>query len=90
MNEEVSMQASSRVYKECQHDDIDLKALFLVLWQGKFIILMTTILFALFAVGYAWKQPNIYQATSMLSLNPDPYGLVKDIDYQGKSSSSVF
>lgn len=35
------------------HDEIDLRELFIALWRGKFIIIATTVIFAIVAVAYA-------------------------------------
>ncbi|MAM86458.1 MAG: LPS O-antigen length regulator [unclassified Hahellaceae] len=48
-------------------DEIDLRELFLMLWRGKWIILVTTILFSATGVFYAFSQPNIYQASVLLA-----------------------
>jgi uncharacterized protein involved in exopolysaccharide biosynthesis len=48
-------------------DEIDLKELFLALWKGKWIILLTTIVFAAGGVFYALSLPNIYKAEAVLA-----------------------
>lgn len=48
-------------------EEIDLRELFLVIWQGKWIITVITALFAIASVVYAIKQPNIYRATTLLA-----------------------
>ena len=48
-------------------DEIDLRQLFATLWQGKWIIVATTILFAVAGVFYALSKPNIYQASVLLA-----------------------
>lgn len=48
-------------------DEIDLKQLFLTIWQGKWLIIALTALFTLAGIGYALKQPNVYQAEATLS-----------------------
>ena len=48
-------------------DEIDLRELFATLWQGKWIIVATTILFAAAGVFYALSKPNIYQASVLLA-----------------------
>lgn len=51
-----------------QHDDeIDLKELFLALWKGKWIIILTTFVFAVGGVLYALSQPNTYKAEAVLA-----------------------
>lgn len=48
-------------------DDIDLLALFVALWRGKWLIIATTILFAIAAVVYAINLPNIYRSEALLA-----------------------
>lgn len=48
-------------------DEIDLRELFATLWQGKWIIIATTVLFAAVGVFYALSKPNIYQASALLA-----------------------
>ena len=57
-----------------QDDEIDLKKLFLTLWKGKWIILLTTVLFAAGGVFYALSQPNIYKAQAVLASTSDSGG----------------
>ncbi|MCV2401651.1 Wzz/FepE/Etk N-terminal domain-containing protein [Marinomonas sp. C2222] len=49
------------------HDnEIDLKALFIALWKGKWIILFMTAIFAVGGVFYALSKPNVYKAEATL------------------------
>ena len=48
-------------------DEIDLKELFLALWQGKWIIIGTTFIAAVIAVVYALSLPNIYKSEALLA-----------------------
>ncbi|WP_105258048.1 Wzz/FepE/Etk N-terminal domain-containing protein [Pseudoalteromonas sp. T1lg88] len=48
-------------------DEIDLKELFLALWQGKWIIIGTTIFAAVISVVYALSLPNIYKSEALLA-----------------------
>lgn len=48
-------------------DEIDLRELFKALWKGKWIIVVTTFVFALGSVFYALSQPNIYKADALLA-----------------------
>ncbi|WP_105213422.1 Wzz/FepE/Etk N-terminal domain-containing protein [Pseudoalteromonas sp. T1lg22] len=48
-------------------DEIDLKELFLALWQGKWIIIGTTLIAAVVAVVYALSLPNIYKSEALLA-----------------------
>ncbi|QBJ61958.1 Wzz/FepE/Etk N-terminal domain-containing protein [Pseudoalteromonas sp. DL-6] len=48
-------------------DEIDLRELFTAIWQGKWIIVAITTLFAVASVIYAINQPNIYQSEALLA-----------------------
>ncbi len=48
-------------------DEIDLRELFTAIWQGKWIIIAITTLFAVASVFYAISQPNIYQSEALLA-----------------------
>jgi uncharacterized protein involved in exopolysaccharide biosynthesis len=48
-------------------DEIDLRELFSVIWQGKYLIIAITALFAIGAVIFAIKQPNIYKSEALLA-----------------------
>jgi uncharacterized protein involved in exopolysaccharide biosynthesis len=48
-------------------DEIDLRELFAVIWQGKYLIIAITALFAIGAVIFAIKQPNIYKSEALLA-----------------------
>ena len=50
-----------------QDEEIDLRQLFVVLWQGKWAIIATTFIFALAGAAYSLSQPNIYQANAVLA-----------------------
>jgi uncharacterized protein involved in exopolysaccharide biosynthesis len=56
---------------QASDDEIDLKELFLALWKGKWIILLTTIVFAAGGVFYALSLPNIYKAEAVLTSAQD-------------------
>ncbi|ALU43243.1 Wzz/FepE/Etk N-terminal domain-containing protein [Pseudoalteromonas rubra] len=56
----------------CSDDDIydkeiNFLQLFKVIWQGKLIILLSTIAFSLLAVVYALSLPNIYRSEALLA-----------------------
>lgn len=55
-------------------DEIDLRELFATLWRGKWIILATTLLFAVGGVAYAFSQPNVYTASVLLAPAIDESG----------------
>ncbi len=48
-------------------DEIDLKELFTAIWQGKWVIIATTFVFAVASVVYALSLPNIYKADALLA-----------------------
>ncbi|WP_432462965.1 Wzz/FepE/Etk N-terminal domain-containing protein [Agarivorans sp. QJM3NY_33] len=50
-----------------EDDEIDLRELFAVIWRGKWLILVCTMLFAVAAVIFAINQPNIYRANALLA-----------------------
>ncbi|MAS82665.1 MAG: LPS O-antigen length regulator [Legionellales bacterium] len=47
-------------------DEIDLRDLFMALWQGKLWIIGITIIAAALSVAFALSQPNIYRAEALL------------------------
>lgn len=58
------------------HDhEIDLRELFATLWQGKWIIIGFTAVFAIAGVLYALSKPNIYQASVLLAPAQDEGGM---------------
>ena len=50
-----------------QDDEIDLRELFSVIWQGKWLIIAVTAVFAIGAVIFAINQPNIYKSEALLA-----------------------
>ncbi|WP_166378392.1 Wzz/FepE/Etk N-terminal domain-containing protein [Pseudoalteromonas sp. Z9A4] len=48
-------------------EEIDLRELFTAIWQGKWIIIAITTLFAVASVFYAINQPNIYKSEALLA-----------------------
>ncbi|MFB2813172.1 Wzz/FepE/Etk N-terminal domain-containing protein [Shewanella xiamenensis] len=54
-------------FPQVQDDEIDLRELFSVIWRGKWIILAVTAVFAIGAVVFAIKQPNIYKSEALLA-----------------------
>ncbi|ENM5743707.1 LPS chain length-determining protein [Vibrio metoecus] len=49
------------------NDEIDLKELFAALWQGKWLIIMTTLLFSVAAIGYALTAQEWWRAKATVS-----------------------
>jgi len=66
-----SLGSESRHYDE---DEIDLLALWNVVWQGKWIIIGITFVFALASVFYALSLPNIYRAQALLAPSEESQG----------------
>ncbi|MCB5226077.1 LPS O-antigen length regulator [Alishewanella sp. 16-MA] len=56
-------------------DEIDLRELFKAIWQGKWLIMATTVLFSVAAVFYALSLPNIYKSEVTLAPVADDSGL---------------
>jgi len=56
-------------------DEIDLRELFLVLWQGKISIVIGGLLGAILSVGYALSLPNIYTAEAVMAPKAEGSGL---------------
>ncbi|MDX3774149.1 Wzz/FepE/Etk N-terminal domain-containing protein [Chromatiaceae bacterium AAb-1] len=48
-------------------DEIDLRELFKVIWQGKRVIIAVTFVFAVASVFYALSLPNIYKSEALLA-----------------------
>jgi len=48
-------------------DEIDIKKLFQILWNGKIFIAVSTVLFSIFSITYSTGLPNIYQSQALLS-----------------------
>lgn len=55
-----------QLYGMNNDDEVDLRELWNVIWQGKWIIIATTTIFAIAAVIYALSLPNIYKSTATL------------------------
>jgi uncharacterized protein involved in exopolysaccharide biosynthesis len=56
-------------------DEIDLRELFSVLWQGKTSIVIGGLLGAILSVGYALSLPNIYTAEAVMAPKAEGSGL---------------
>lgn len=50
-----------------QDDEIDLRELFAVIWQGKWLIIAITAVFTIGAVIFALMQPNMYKSEALLA-----------------------
>ena len=60
-------QANGSVTNNIANDEIDLRELFSVIWQGKLIVIVLTTLFAVASVFYAISLPNIYKSEALLA-----------------------
>ncbi|MBE0376726.1 Wzz/FepE/Etk N-terminal domain-containing protein [Pseudoalteromonas prydzensis] len=60
-------QTNAPVANNIADDEIDLRELFTAIWQGKWIIIAITALFAVASVFYAINQPNIYKSEALLA-----------------------
>ena len=56
-------------------DEIDLRELIAVLWQGRVSIVLGTLIGAILAVGYALSLPNIYESEALLAPKAEGSGL---------------
>lgn len=56
-------------------DEIDLRELFRALWDGKWIIIFTTLIFSVAAVFYALSLPNVYKSEVTLAPVSEDAGL---------------
>lgn len=54
-------------YAAPNEDEIDLRELFIAIWHGKWIIILTTLLFAVGGVLFALSQPNTYKSQALLT-----------------------
>lgn len=48
-------------------DEIDLRELFSVIWQDKWVVIVITTLFAVASVFYAINQPDVYKSEALLT-----------------------
>ena len=60
-------QANTPMQNNIADDEIDLRELFTAIWQGKWVIIAITTLFAVASVFYAINQPNIYKSEALLA-----------------------
>ncbi len=55
-------------------DEVDLRELWNVIWQGKWIVIGITIVFAVASIFYAKSIPNIYKAQTLLAPSAESQG----------------
>jgi LPS O-antigen subunit length determinant protein (WzzB/FepE family) len=65
------MQDNSRPNNDQEYIEIDLRALFGVLWKRKITIIMLTSIFAVSSVFYALSIPNYYNSTALFNVIQD-------------------
>ncbi|ACA85939.1 Wzz/FepE/Etk N-terminal domain-containing protein [Shewanella woodyi] len=57
----------ARFPQTTSEDEIDLRELFKVIWQGKWLIIAITAVFAIGSVIFALSQPNVYKSEALLA-----------------------
>ncbi|HFD14228.1 MAG TPA: hypothetical protein ENJ34_02890 [Epsilonproteobacteria bacterium] len=62
-----------------EEDEIDIKALFGVVYKHKLLLLLITFVFTIVSSLYAYLQPNIYQATASVKVGLDKGAMAKDV-----------
>jgi len=62
-----SYQAYMSMTQAPADDEIDLRELFNVIWQGKWLIVIITLVFSVGAVFFALSQPNQYKSSVLLA-----------------------
>lgn len=53
--------------QQVSSDEIDLVQIFKIIWKGKWLIIVFTLIFAISSVFYAKSLPNIYRSEALLS-----------------------
>ena len=61
--------------KQIADDEIDLREMFAAIWQGKWLIVVITAVFAATSVFYAFSLPNIYKSEALLAPVAENSGL---------------
>lgn len=67
MSTDINKYNDSQFPQTTNDDEIDLRELFAVIWQGKWIIIAITAVFAISSVIFAIMQPNIYKSEALLA-----------------------
>ncbi|QDO83498.1 LPS O-antigen length regulator [Shewanella psychropiezotolerans] len=67
MSTDINKYNDSQFAQTTNDDEIDLRELFAVIWQGKWLIIAITAVFAIGAVIYAINLPNIYKSEALLA-----------------------
>jgi LPS O-antigen subunit length determinant protein (WzzB/FepE family) len=77
-NKEITPKSGARLpqgWQASSSDEIDLRELLSVLWREKVLILLTTVLFAAFGVGYALTAPQQWSTKAVIT-DPKPEDLL--------------
>ena len=61
------MVSPENIQQNVANDEIDLRELFKAIWQGKWIIIAATAVFAVASAYYALSLPNIYKSETILA-----------------------
>ena len=69
------LESTEEKMPQTNEDEIDVRELFSVLWQGKISILLISLLGAVLSVGYALSLPNIYTSEAILAPKSGSSGL---------------
>jgi len=67
MSDIINNQPSTLRNKAVIDDEIDLRELFAVIWAGKWLIIIITLLFSVAALIYAIGKPDIYKSEALLT-----------------------
>ena len=67
MSTDIKKYNDSQFAQTTNDDEIDLRELFSVIWQGKWLIIAITAVFAIGAVIFAIMQPNTYKSEALLA-----------------------
>ncbi|MCL1057873.1 Wzz/FepE/Etk N-terminal domain-containing protein [Shewanella gelidimarina] len=68
MSNEMNKYTQDQQFSQTTNDDeIDLRELFSVIWQGKWLIIAITAVFAIGSVIFAVMQPNTYKSEALLA-----------------------
>jgi uncharacterized protein involved in exopolysaccharide biosynthesis len=68
MNKQIQQKYTDAQFpQQVADDEIDLRELFAVIWQGKWLIIAITAVFAIGSVIFAIMQPNIYKSEALLA-----------------------
>lgn len=77
------MNNSSNLNKEKLNDEIDIKYLYKIIFDGRRIIIALTALFSVIAVIYSLSLPNIYKSSALLSPVGDNAGTNQSLNNIG-------